>query len=150
MNLKVLMILCLLSLIGLFAPLNSIAQISINPDSITIVRDQDQNVGYLFPKKFAIEYLNLKKNVVTQANALIDSLEYQTLQQDSLLTNLRTQNMKLHKVIQNDTLAIRIQKETLSQTRESLQKIRRRISFWKMSAGALSVAGFVIGLMLGK
>lgn len=115
-----------------------------------MVRDPEQNVGYLFPKKFAIEYLNLKQKVIPQANSLIDSLEFRAVRKDSMITNLQMQNIKLRQIVKNDTIAIRMQKESLSQAEKSLEKIRRQISFWKISAGALSVVGFVVGLALGK
>jgi hypothetical protein len=115
-----------------------------------VIRDQSENIGYLFPKKFAIEYLNLKQQVLPQANNLIDSLEFLAEQKDSLIANLQLQNGKLRQVVQNDTLAIKIQQETLNATEETLEKIRRRISLWKISVGALSVLGFVVGLALGK
>jgi len=115
-----------------------------------VIRDQDQKIGYLFPKKFAIEYLNLKTHVLPQANSLIDSLEFLSGEKDSLLANLQMQNNKLHQIVHNDTVAINLQKETLKDTEETLQKIKRKLSLWKIGAGALSVLGFVVGLVLGS
>lgn len=139
-----------MSLIGLVTPNLLEAQIKVHPDSIRILKGVDGNIGYIFPKKIAIEYLNIKKNVLTRAQSIIDSLSLRALKQDTTNQVIFLENRKLREIIRNDSTAIQLQQTTLKETEAGLNKMKRRLFLWKVSAGMLSVAGFVVGMALGK
>ena len=140
---------CLKSLIILFMYSSLTAQIRVYPDSVVAIRDDVGNIGFIFPKKYATEYANLKKEMLN-SKALIDSLTKLNELQLSNEQDLKLQIGKLNQVVSNKDQAITEQKETLAQTDEQLVKLKRRLSLWKIGTGVLSVAGFVIGIALGK
>jgi len=126
------------------------AQINkIDPDSITAVKDLQGNVGFIFPKVIAIEYMNIKKNAV-QAKAHIDSLSRLVQLHESAKKDLELENVKLRQVVRNDSTAIQMQQATLTNTENELKKMKRRLTLWKIGTGSLAIAGFVIGIALGK
>lgn len=125
------------------------AQIKVSQDSIGIIKDDLGNVGYVFPRKFAVEYLNIKNELLPTLNEKMVSLEKLTEEQKNALINLEQQKANHEKIIERNNEAIALQQETLNDTKAGLESVKRRLRFWKIGAAAIGISAFLLGFALG-
>jgi len=150
MSTKALMTILFVSLMSLSNPHSLFCQTDVTTDSIVIVKISDSTFGYLFPKNIAIEYLNMRKELVPRAFTMIDSLSLIVLKQDTARQVLQDQNEMLRNIIQNDSVAIVQLTTTLANTEQTLKKQKRRLSLWKLSAVGTGILGGIVGYMFGR
>jgi len=138
------------SLMSLLNPHYLRCQNSVNPDSVLLVKNSDGTISYLFPKRIAIEYLNLRKELVPQALSMIDSLSLVVLKQDTLTNSLTDQNTILRGIVYNDSLAIARLMETVNNTEQTLKNQKRKIRLWKFGAVSTGIIGTILGFLIGQ
>ena len=135
---------------NLLNPLHLHCQNNAVQDSVILVKNGDGTVAYLFPRRIAIEYLHLRKDVVPQAISLIDSLNLVVLKQDTVKDTFASQLVYCNNIISNDSLAIAQLNTTLENNEATLKKQKRKIMWWKLSAMGSGILGAVLGYVIGQ
>lgn len=131
-------------------PHSLFCQTDVTADSVVIVKTSNNTFAYLFPKKVAVEYLNMRKELVPRAFTMIDSLSLIVLKQDTARQVLQDQNEALRNIMQNDSLAIAQLTTTLASTEQTLKKQKRKLNLWKLSAVGTGILGGIVGYMFGR
>ena len=115
-----------------------------------MLKNNDGTIGYLFPKRIAIEHLNLRKDLLPKALTMIDSLSFVVLKHDTLRRTLEYQNYSLREIVNNDSLAIQQLTETLNNSEKTLRKQKRTLKLWKLGVVSSGILGIVLGYLLAQ
>lgn len=115
-----------------------------------MVKNNDGTIGYLFPKRVAIEYLNLRKELVPKALTMIDSLSFVVLKHDTLRRSLEFQNYSLREIVNNDSLAIQQLTETLNNSEKTFKKQKMTLKLWKLGTVSSGIFGIILGYFLAQ
>lgn len=130
---------------SLLSPLPLQSQTKIQPDSVITLRDASNNVGFVFPYRMAVEYRNLRLEVLPRYQGLIASLEEENALKDSKITNLEQENAEFKNIIKNNQDDIEELRKTLKDTDVILKKQIGKINKFKFFTYSLGVATLILG-----
>lgn len=145
MNTMARWIVCLASLMSLLSPLPLMSQSKIQPDTVITLRDANNNVGFVFPYRMAVEYRNLRMEVLPRYQGLIATLEQENAFKDSTITNLAQENAEFKNIIKNNQVDIEELRTTLKNTDATLQEQIRKVNRFKFLTYTLGLTTLILG-----
>ena len=150
---KVRTLLLFASLISLLAPHTAKAQIKVASvpfhvmaDSIVMVKGTNDSVAFAFPRKVAIEYLNIRRDLLPAKNRQLDEMKLHVATLEGKVENQNQEIVRLGEQRGNDQLAIARMDSTLRNNDEVIAKQIRRINRFKFYTYVLgaAAAGLVV------
>lgn len=130
---------------SLLSPLPLISQSKIQPDTVITLRDANNNVGFVFPYRMAVEYRNLRMEVLPRYQGLIATLEQENAFKDSTITNLAQENAEFKNIIKNNQVDIEELRTTLKNTDATLQEQIRKVNRFKFLTYTLGLTTLILG-----
>ncbi len=130
---------------SLLSPLPLLSQSKIQPDTVITLRDANNNTGFVFPYRMAVEYRNLRMEVLPRYQGLIATLEQENAFKDSTITNLAQENAGFKNIIKNNQDDIEKLRNTLKNTDATLQEQIRKTNRFKFFTYTLGVTTLILG-----
>lgn len=121
------------------------SQNKIQPDTVITLRDANNNVGFVFPYRMAVEYRNLRMEVLPRYQGLIATLEQENAFKDSTITNLAQENAEFKNIIKNNQVDIEELRTTLKNTDATLQEQIRKVNRFKFLTYTLGLTTLILG-----
>ncbi|MCK6621833.1 MAG: hypothetical protein HUU32_21785 [Calditrichaceae bacterium] len=121
------------------------SQSKIQPDTVITLRDANNNVGFVFPYRMAVEYRNLRMEVLPRYQGLIATLEQENAFKDSTITNLAQENAEFKNIIKNNQVDIEELRTTLKNTDATLQEQIRKVNRFKFLTYTLGLTTLILG-----
>lgn len=122
-----------------------LSQSKIQPDTVITLRDANNNVGFVFPYRMAVEYRNLRMEVLPRYQGLIATLEQENAFKDSTITNLAQENAEFKNIIKNNQVDIEELRTTLKNTDATLQEQIRKVNRFKFLTYTLGLTTLILG-----
>lgn len=121
------------------------SQNKIQPDTVITLRDANNNVGFVFPYRMAVEYRNLRMEVLPRYQGLIATLEQENAFKDSTITNLAQENAEFKNIIKNNQVDIEELRTTLKNTDATLQEQIHKLNRFKFLTYTLGLTTLILG-----
>lgn len=129
----------------MLSPLPLLSQSKIQPDTVITLRDANNNIGFIFPYRMAVEYRNLRMEVLPRYQGLIATLEQENAFKDSTIANLAQENTEFKKIIKNNQDDIEQLRQTLRNTDATLKEQIRKVNRFKFLTYTLGLTTLVLG-----